>query len=95
MSQTITRAELANSIYHEIGLSVAESNRIILAIFEEIVEALSNGEYVKISNFGSFYPKNKKERIGRNPKTLQEFKIPARKVVSFYPANSLKFRVNK
>jgi integration host factor subunit alpha len=95
MSKTITRNDLTASIYSQIGLSAAESNRIITVVFDEIKNALDKEACLKIANFGSFYVKEKNARIGRNPKTLEEFKISARRVVSFYPASSLKFRINK
>ena len=93
--KTLTRADLAESIYQEVGLSVAESNRIVRSVFEEIIDSLLRGESVKITNFGSFYTKEKKARIGRNPKTLQEFIIKERRVISFYLSNSLKLRINQ
>jgi len=95
MTHTITRADLAKSIYSEVGISVAESNRLVQLVFEEIIHALSTEEYVKIANFGSFHVKNKGKRVGRNPRTLESFEITPRKVVSFYPAQLLKYKVNK
>jgi len=95
MTKTITKADLVKAIYTNVGISSAEAGRIVVSIFEEIVDTLKDGECVKISNFGSFYAKQKKARVGRNPKTSEAFEIASRKVVSFYPANLLKYRINK
>lgn len=91
---TVTRAYLADVIYREIGLSVAESSELVDSLFEEIIEALEKEEVVKLSSFGSFQIRSKKERIGRNPKTKKEASILPRKVVSFYASNLVKKRIN-
>ena len=91
---TVTRAYLADVIYREIGLSFTESSELVDSLFEEIIEALEKEEIVKISSFGSFQIRRKKERIGRNPKTKEEASILPRKVVSFYASNIVKKRIN-
>ena len=95
MIKTITKADLVKAIYTNVGISSAEAGRLVASMFEEIVEALKKGDCVNISNFGSFYTKMKSARVGRNPKTFESFEIAPRNVVSFYPANLLKYRINK
>ena len=93
--QTLTKADLAFAIHRKVNLSIAESNRIVRSVFDEIMDSLLRGESVKILHFGSFNIKEKKERIGRNPRTMQEFIITKRKVISFWPSDTLKNRINK
>ena len=93
--KTITRAELANKIYQEVGISQASSSMIVDQVFESIIASLANGEVFKYASFGSFYPKQKQQRMGRNPKTKEEAVIDARTVVCFYASNILKKRLNK
>lgn len=92
--RTITRSDLADSVYEEIGLSRAESADLVDSIFEEISEALEQGDNVKISSFGSFNIREKNARIGRNPKTGVEAVISARNVVVFKASHKLKKRIN-
>ncbi len=94
MAETITRADLANSIYQELGLSHAESGEIVDAVIEEILVALEKDESVKLSSFGTFKVRQKKQRVGRNPKTKKEVPISARKVITFHASNILTRRVN-
>ena len=94
MAQTLTRADLANSVYREIGLSLSESNDLVDAVIEELCAALESGDTVKLSSFGTFKLRHKKERIGRNPKTGVEVPITPRTVVTFNASNLLKDRVN-
>ena len=94
-SITITRADLADSINKATGISISESNKVIQSLFATIVQALVEDENIKITNFGSFYVRHKKARLGRNPKTAEEFLISERKTVSFYPSNLLKLRINE
>lgn len=94
MTETITRADLADSVYQEVGLSHAESAEIVDAVFEEISDSLIEERLVKLSSFGTFSVRNKKQRIGRNPKTKEEAVISARKVVTFHASNILVKRVN-
>ena len=72
MSETLTRAELAELIYSEVGISKTEASEIVDQFFEEIILDLIDGNSVKLTSFGTFSVKHKKERIGRNPKTKEE-----------------------
>ncbi|XDZ66994.1 integration host factor subunit alpha [Alphaproteobacteria bacterium LSUCC0684] len=94
MSRSVIRADLAEAIYQNIGLSRNESAEIVSTILEEITENLVEGKTVKISSFGSFSVRNKNMRIGRNPKTGQEVPITPRRVLSFRPSHILRDKVN-
>lgn len=94
-SKTLTRADLSNSIYREIGLSLSEATSVVDAVIEEVIEALAEGETVKLSSFGTFSLRKKKQRIGRNPKTGVEVPITPRTVLSFNASNILKKEVNE
>ena len=91
---TLTRADLSNMIYKEVGLSLQECGTLVDAVIEEICTALEDGETVKLSSFGTFSLRRKKERVGRNPKTGVEVPITSRTVLSFNASNLLKGRVN-
>ena len=91
---TVTRADLTDAIYREVGLSRTESAVIVESILEHIVAALIKGEPVKLSGFGTFSVREKRERMGRNPKTGRDVPITKRKVLVFKPSNVLKERVN-
>ncbi len=93
-SKTVTRAELAEAVYEEVGLSRNESADLVEAVLAEMSNALISGESVKISSFGSFSIRSKGERIGRNPKTGEEVPISPRKVLSFRPSHVLKNSIN-
>lgn len=88
--KTITRADIADAIYRELGFSHAESFKLIEQILDGIIEALANGETVKLSRFATFIPHAKRERLGRNPKTGERHAITSRTVVSFKASNTLK-----
>lgn len=90
---TITRAQLAEAIYAELGLSRNESAALLETVLETIAAALEAGEAVKISAFGSFVVRQKGKRIGRNPKTGVEVPIAPRKVLSFRPSQVLRARL--
>lgn len=92
--QTITRADLAEAVYEEVGLSRNESADLVEQVLEEISETLITGENVKISSFGSFSVRQKAERIGRNPKTGVEVPITPRKVLVFKASHVLKDKIN-
>jgi len=94
MSKTLTRAELAELIYSEVGISKTEASEIVDQFFEEIILDLIDGNSVKLTSFGTFSVKHKKERIGRNPKTREEAIIDARRVISFRASKELKRRVD-
>ncbi len=90
---TLTRADLAETINHKMGFSRAESLDLVEAILTKMCEAMSDGENVKISGFGSFVLRDKKERIGRNPKTGVEVPITPRRVMTFRASQKLKERI--
>ncbi len=92
--QTVTRAQLSEAVYHEVGLSRNESAELVENVLKEISDTLTQGETVKISSFGSFSVRQKGERIGRNPKTGEEVPIKPRKVLVFRASNVLKNRIN-
>lgn len=92
---TITRADLSEAVYHEVGLSRNESAALVESVLDEISEALVNGEPVKISSFGSFAIRQKGKRVGRNPKTGEEVPILPRKVLVFRASHVLKNRINR
>jgi integration host factor subunit alpha len=93
--QTITRAQLAEAIYAEIGLSRNESAQLLETVLETISASLEAGEAVKISAFGTFAVRQKGQRVGRNPKTGVEVPIAPRKVLSFRPSQVLRMRLAK
>ena len=94
MGKSVIRADLAEAIYQQIGLSHSESADIVAKILEEMSHSLETGESVKISSFGSFSVRKKSQRIGRNPKTGQEVPITPRRVLSFRPSHILRDRLN-
>ncbi len=94
-ANTITRADLGEAVYEEIGLSRNDSARLVESVLAEVCDALVDGENVKISSFGSFMLRNKGERTGRNPKTGEEVPISPRRVLVFRPSNLLKERLNR
>ncbi len=89
----LTKAALAEKLFEELGLNKREAKEIIESFFEEIRKALEAEEQVKLSGFGNFDLRLKKERPGRNPKTGEEIPISARRVVTFRPGQKLKARV--
>ncbi|HEY1722339.1 MAG TPA: integration host factor subunit alpha [Magnetospirillaceae bacterium] len=92
--RTITRAQLSESVYQEVGLSRNESADLLEMVLGEIASALTRGESVKISSFGSFSIRSKGQRVGRNPKTGEEVPILPRRVLVFRPSQLLKSRIN-
>lgn len=93
--QTITRADLSEAVYQEVGLSRNESAALVETVLDEISDALAQGETVKISSFGSFAVRQKGQRIGRNPKTGQEVPILPRRVLVFRASHVLREHINK
>jgi integration host factor subunit alpha len=87
---TVTRADLSEAVYAEVGLSRHESAQLVDQVLEEVAKALIAGDQVKLSSFGSFAVRHKKERIGRNPKTGQEVPILPRRVLMFRASHTLK-----
>ena len=94
MDKTTTRSTLSEAVFKNVGLSRNESSALVDSVFGEILKSLISGDDVKISSFGTFVVRQKKERIGRNPKTGQEVPITARSVVTFRASNVLKSKVN-
>lgn len=92
---TVTRAQLSEAVYQEVGLSRNESADLVESVLEEISDALARGEIVKISSFGSFQVRQKGQRIGRNPKTGEEVPILPRRVLVFRASHVLKDRINE
>ena len=92
-SKTLTRIELSEAVYREVGLSRNESAELVETVLNHISNALIKGEQVKISAFGTFNTRNKKQRIGRNPKTGTEIPITSRRVISFNASQIMKEKV--
>lgn len=91
---TVTRADLSEAVYQEIGLSRAESAVLVEQVIDAVSDAVVRGENVKISSFGSFLVRSKGTRIGRNPKTGEEVPIDPRRVLTFRPSQVLRDRIN-
>src|SRR5260370_6313992 len=91
---TVTRAQLTETVYQEVGLSRNESAELVESVIAEISDALERGEMVKISSFGSFAVRRKGQRIGRNPKTGQQVPISPRRVLVFRASHTLKDQIN-
>jgi integration host factor subunit alpha len=91
---TLTRADLAEAVYQEVGLSRNESAELVETVLSEISDSLVRGETVKISSFGSFQVRDKGGRMGRNPKTGVEVPIKPRRVLVFRASHVLKDRIN-
>ena len=89
----LTKADLAEMLFEELGLNKREAKEIVESFFEEIRSSLENNEHVKLSGFGNFELRDKNTRPGRNPKTGEEIPISARRVVTFKPGQKLKARV--
>ncbi len=89
----LTKADMAERLFEELGLNKREAKELVEMFFEEVRDALENGHQVKLSGFGNFDLRDKKQRPGRNPKTGQEIPITARRVVTFRPGQKLKARV--
>ncbi|MDA8225374.1 MAG: integration host factor subunit alpha [Betaproteobacteria bacterium] len=90
---TLTKAELADLLFEEVGLNKREAKDMVEAFFDEIRNALEAGDTVKLSGFGNFQLRDKPQRPGRNPKTGEDMPITARRVVTFHPSNKLKILV--
>ena len=90
---TVTKADLADRLYEELGLNKRESKEFVELFFEKMRQALESGESVKLSGFGNFDLRKKTPRPGRNPKTGEEIPISARRVATFRPSLKLKERV--
>jgi integration host factor subunit alpha len=93
-SDTVTRAQLTEAVYQEVGLSRNESADLVESVLAEMSDSLVRGEMVKLSSFGSFQVREKGQRMGRNPKTGEEVPILPRRVLVFRPSHVLKKRIN-
>ena len=92
---TVTRADLTEAVYQEVGLSRNESAQLVESVLEKIASTLAKGESVKVSSFGTFLVREKAERIGRNPKTGEEVMILPRRVLMFRASHVFKDRINQ
>ncbi|TDH38982.1 integration host factor subunit alpha [Pseudohoeflea suaedae] len=93
--KTVTRADLAEAVFRKVGLSRTESAELVEMVIDEVCNAIVRGDSVKLSSFATFQVRDKKERIGRNPKTGEEVPISPRRVMTFKASNVLKNRVLK
>ncbi len=89
----LTKAHMAESLFDELGLNKREARELVDVFFDDIKMALASGEQIKLSGFGNFDLRDKRQRPGRNPKTGEEIPISARRVVTFRPGQKLKSRV--
>ncbi|MFV0490716.1 MAG: integration host factor subunit alpha [Pseudorhodobacter sp.] len=92
-SKTLTRVDLSEAVFREVGLSRNESAQLVESVLQHVSDALASGETVKISSFGTFSIRDKNARIGRNPKTGEEVPISPRRVLTFRPSHLMKDRV--
>lgn len=92
-SKTLTRMDLSEAVFREVGLSRNESAQLVERVLEVMSDALVEGEQVKISSFGTFSVRSKTARVGRNPKTGEEVPISPRRVLTFRPSHLMKDRV--
>ncbi|HAD29918.1 MAG TPA: integration host factor subunit alpha [Rhodobacteraceae bacterium] len=92
--KTLTRMDLSEAVFREVGLSRNESADLVESVLDNISSALVKGENVKVSSFGTFSIRDKTERIGRNPKTGEEVPILPRRVLTFRPSHLMKERVS-
>ncbi|TDL84144.1 integration host factor subunit alpha [Palleronia sediminis] len=91
--KTLTRMDLSEAVFREVGLSRNESAQLVESILQHVADALVADEQVKISSFGTFTVRSKNARIGRNPKTGEEVPIHPRRVLSFRPSHLMRERV--
>lgn len=91
---TMTKADIIEKVYQKIGFSKKEASELVEMVFDELKTVLCKGDKVKISGFGNFVVRGKKERIGRNPQTGDQITISARRVLTFRPSQVLKALLN-
>ena len=91
---TLTRMDLSEAVFREVGLSRNESADLVESVLDHVSDALVSGQSVKISSFGTFSIRDKNERVGRNPKTGEEVPIAPRRVLTFRPSHLMKERVD-
>ncbi len=89
----LTKADMAESLFNEMGLNRREARELVDLFFEELAASLAVGEQIRLGGFGNFYLRDKKERPGRNPKTGEKIPISARRVVKFRAGQKLRARV--
>ncbi len=89
----LTKADLADMLFNDLGLNKREAKEMVELFFEEIRSSLESNKSVKLSGFGNFDIRDKKSRPGRNPKTGEEVPVSARRVVTFKPGQKLKTRI--
>ncbi len=89
----LTKTDMAESLFNKLGLNKKEARELVALFFQELEASLAVGEQVKLYGFGNFDLRDKKERLGRNPRTGEKVLITARRVVTFSPGNKLKARV--
>ena len=92
---TVTKADLANTLFEQLGLNKREAKEFVELFFETIRESLENGESVKLSGFGSFSVRDKRSRPGRNPKTGEDVPVTPRRVVTYKASQKVKDRIAK
>ena len=92
---TLTRADLSDAVHKQVGLSRSESEELVRSIFDHVAKTLAGGQTVKLSSFGAFMVRNKKGRMGRNPKTGEAAPITPRRVLVFRPSHRLKDLINE
>ncbi|MGE0762123.1 MAG: integration host factor subunit alpha [Bdellovibrionales bacterium] len=90
----MTKADIVEKVYQKIGFSKKEASELVEMVFNQLKDVLCDGDKVKISGFGNFVVREKKERIGRNPQTGDQIKISARRVLTFRPSQVLKAILN-
>ncbi|MFN3786342.1 MAG: integration host factor subunit alpha [Thiothrix sp.] len=95
MTITLTKADMVEHLFDELGLNKREAKDLVEMFFAEISDALETGKNVKLSGFGNFMLRDKTQRPGRNPKTGEEIPVTARRVVTFRPGQKLKQRVEE
>lgn len=93
-SSTMTKADIVERVYQKLGFSKKEASELVELVFNSLKNTLQEGEKVKISGFGNFIVRDKKERVGRNPQTGDQIKISARRVLTFRPSQVLKAILN-
>jgi integration host factor subunit alpha len=91
---TVTKADIVEKVYQKIGFSKKEASELVEMVFNQLKDTLCVGDKVKISGFGNFVVRQKKERVGRNPQTGEQIKISARRVLTFRPSQVLKAILN-
>jgi integration host factor subunit alpha len=91
---TVTKADIVEKVYERIGFSKKEASELVEMVFEQLKDKLCEGDKVKISGFGNFIVREKKQRIGRNPQTDEQIVISARRVLTFRPSQVLKAILN-